>query len=1083
MAKQQCIFLSLVEIPDGIPAHFIDNGVLYLDVDDQTAVSLTKAPQELTSNDKISDEAVRNFSLPVTPKNEFTLRSFTSPIAYKRSYAPIPIIAIGGGLAYKVSYLNVIRSNDERIECQLIRDKNNWLVLASQTKLRDVDWGDPFQFEAETVKQTWDNWEYNDDPSRGMMFAPGDYGKFLNNNKIVAEDIRPLFNPIFLLKTAFCYIGYEIDSPLFQDQILKQSWVYYLRPDYGSIPELLRLRDVGVNVILQSTGSHVFDEVYDEGDVFNLGVYSAPVVADFHFDFDIVLQNTSGSAAETVWVELIRIKANGDEEILHELDFFVAAQNDNLPDVILTLKNQRIEALNVILDPNDQVILRMREPIRLVEYTATGVFWTKTKKTYYKKGDEIPFGTVFRNDTILDLYKGILHFFAGKNEPEINLRKIQFYQPYEVTYYKGTDEESGPYEGFYRSNAEAIDLTQAGLCEGGTLINERADPKRFQLYQFKDSSDAKIAELDLELPLYSKLVDLGEEYKNDTEVHDNPIFEPTLSEFSKRYFGGNGVPLYLPHMWDNTQNELSYDIGPRIMYCPGKTTVYKTKPDGSLIACRFRWETDEDVFETEYPVLFDKCEEKVAATNNDIPIVHFIYGDDPNGYDFYTWHYRVLLLSSLFSSKIQAKVFLTPINYRKTNFRDKYKVPFRGRQFFAKALLIGRYDPCSAEAADIVFRPDVGIDGICPGDIGNNGGDPPNPCNLNAPNIIITPDCGNAEVTATLGGSVTSVVQSEQWMISVNGGPLMAYTPGSPISGSTETVKFIYDAIYTDGCTAHLERTFTFGTICNLLQPTMVFDYNNATNCVSAMGVREDVEECTTIENDSWEYKIDNGAGYGSYALYTEGEEICNFQCIMFKWIGEFGNGCPDFLLEQEFCAPPPICGNQPVISCNSQPDGSIIPSITGTINSEISFIIWNFTFNEESEIYSWSGNSPLVVDGIYHLRALVKFCDGCPEICLQADCEVTTEIEGDPDPKCQEWEVYITNGADTDEYTIPARIPLPDPGTDREEASKNLFVITDGTIKIKDHPDGYAIISDNKLKFPYDLEPWQSIEVRYRRC
>ncbi len=1089
MSKQQCIFISLVEIPSGIPAHFIDNGVLYLDTDDATRLPLTKAPQELNSKGKIKDEAVRNFSLPVTPKNELTLRSFLSPVAYKRSYAPIKVNVIGGGLSYRVTYLNVIRSNNDKIECQLIRDKNHWLVLASQTSLRDVDWGDPIIFSSDIVKQSWDHWRYDGDPSKGYMFAIVDYGKFFHHNKVVSEDTRPLFNPIYILQTAFCHIGYSIESEFFDDDFFKQMWSYYLREDYGTIPELLSRRDVSVNVTFEKDVSDIYDEVFDPSDVFNDGIYSAPVVADFFFDFTMSISDVNRRLARKLFIQIVRKRQGDDEEeILAEGGYELKAiPKYPVPNADVKF-SQTIEALNVILDPNDQVYLLLLDEFGNKYYLINGVFHTRTRKTYFQKGDEMFFGELFRDDTILDYFKGFLHFINGKVEPQFSLRKITAFPPYESTLWKDTNEEIGPFEGFYKPNSQAIDLTDEGLCEGGSLINERAKVKRFHLYQFADSSDAKIDDLNLEQEPFSHKVDLGDEYENKTTEYPNPIFEPTWSDWTRRFFSNEGVPMYLPFMWDNTDGELSFDIGPRMLFCIGKTSVSKTTTRGEEAPVKFRFETDEDTYDTEYPVLFHECKEKIVSLNNTVPIQKFVYGTDDNGFDLYTWFYRILLLSSLYSSKILTKVFLTPTNYRKSRFRDKYKVPFKGREFYAKALSISRYDPCSHEAAEILFLPDVGVDGVCPADIGNDGDPKINPCALNSPTIVITRSCDPLQVSADLGGIVESVIQTETWTVSIDGGVAIPYVPGSQIVGSTEELVFTYDAVYTDGCTAHVEKNFQFELICGQLDPNISFEYDNATNCVKATGDSVQVDDCTTISNESWEVKIDNGGGYGSYAAYTEGDSVCNFECVTFKWTGDFDNNCPSFTVEQEFCAPPPICRNQPVIDCGIQGDGSLIPTIVaaagGVITSQISFVLWQFTHGVDSQIYTWDGKQPLDIDGVYHLRALVKFCDGCPEICLESDCTATTGTTGDPDPKCNEWDVYIGTGFSTNEITVPtSKVVIPDAwvALDAETVSKNLFVILDGTIKIKDHPDGYTLNIGNKITFPYDLRPFQTLEVRNR--
>ena len=896
-----CLSIVLQEIPAGLPAKYLTGGLLLLDTDSQSTTSLNKSIQELSEVNEIKDEIIYDLSIPRTGRNDIALRSFLSPVVYQRTFEPLEARVTLGGLSVDTSHLNVVTVNKDRFEIELIRTDVHWISGAARTKLRDIDWG-TFNFTVTNIGNSWNKFAYvKDTAGEGIMFPVVNYGKFFFGFRVVPEDTRPWFSLPHLLYTAFCHLGWELVCPILDTKLFNQTWCYILGKDYGNEAALVPFREFAVRYYTDGA-TIVEEEIHDLGDVFPEGVfvsppglgtvgvkkeietsaYTTPAEADFIVEGTAFFGNLT-TALNKAYVELIRRHSDGREQVL-------ASQEFTLPAPGFADYNIYIIARNVLVGFQDQVFVRIRSEAQGA-FAPDVVFYNKVNRVFYLTGDTINLNeTIHKEYTVLDLFKGFVHLINGKIETNRTLKQVYVSHPHERTLFKDTPDEIPDNEGFFLPNAAAIDLYSKSNGEA-RIINDKRDKVRFHRYAFRDSTDPYIRNLNLDEELHSKLFDLGEEYGNEDKIYVNPFFEPTHVDFIDQILGGNnGVPLYIPFLLDNTDGRLSYEIGPRVLFCAGNVGVAKLDPNEVLIDIDFRWGWALITVPIKiWPVMFHVTDQVVvySGANKVVPDIRLIYGNDDRGFDIFTFFYFSELMRNVNTLRVQLDVALNSQDYRLATGRTKYKVPVFGREVFGFLDTIDNFSPCSFISATMTIVPEVGIEGLCPPE--SEPGDPPlgSPCGANAPNLILTEDPEAGCVSAVKGGSYVSTIINETLEISVDGGVPVTYVEGTPVCAPFEIVEFIWTIDFED-CPGRIVRVpYVFDRLC-IDEPAIELIIDQTSGCIVAVG--DDSEIFSIIDTDVWEFSFDDI----TYFPYNEGDQICDYAVIYFRRTVNFTNDCPE---------------------------------------------------------------------------------------------------------------------------------------------------------------------------------------------
>lgn len=113
----------------------------------------------------------------------------------------------------------------------------------------------------------------------------------------------------------------------------------------------------------------------------------------------------------------------------------------------------------------------------------------------------------------------------------------------------------------------------------------RPDLKRFTRFQFKPPGDAYIKSLNLAEPPHSRKLLNSVDLPDGVEDVFNPFIEPTVEGqplFIQSGAGGRNPRPFIPRLWDNTNNERSFNIGPRVVYAIGKVRQINPHPQTAV---------------------------------------------------------------------------------------------------------------------------------------------------------------------------------------------------------------------------------------------------------------------------------------------------------------------------------------------------------------------------------------------------------------------------------------------------------------------------------------------------------------------
>jgi len=196
-------------------------------------------------------------------------------------------------------------------------------------------------------------------------------------------------------------------------------------------------------------------------------------------------------------------------------------------------------------------------PDMVIEYFE---IWSKPKRHIYRQGDSINFcDAVSCEKSFLDYLKGAIHMINGIAVEDIATKTLCIYPPKNVEMPDGTMIEG------YDKN-EVVEFKEFVKCLSHVARSDTETIDRYCRLGFAKSTDPNIKNLtDGDEQIHDYLYDNGDQYQN-SEVTDkrNPFFEPTAIT---RVDGVtcNGTGLFLPNLTDNTNGEISYKIGCRIL--------------------------------------------------------------------------------------------------------------------------------------------------------------------------------------------------------------------------------------------------------------------------------------------------------------------------------------------------------------------------------------------------------------------------------------------------------------------------------------------------------------------------------------
>ena len=209
-------------------------------------------------------------------------------------------------------------------------------------------------------------------------------------------------------------------------------------------------------------------------------------------------------------------------------------------------------------------------------------FLAKPKRHIIRQGENINFcDAVTCEKSYLDFLKGVIHLFDGKIIEDIPTKTLCIYPPKNVEMPDGTLIEG------YDNGSPPVEFNNFIKCFSHVAVASTETIDRYCRLGFAKSTDPFVQQFDEANgnQIHDYLHDIGEQIPNSNITEKrNPFFEPTAI---KRVNGisCNGVPVYLPNLSDNTNDEVSYDIGCRVLLADAGVQIDQNGQGPELSYC------------------------------------------------------------------------------------------------------------------------------------------------------------------------------------------------------------------------------------------------------------------------------------------------------------------------------------------------------------------------------------------------------------------------------------------------------------------------------------------------------------------
>lgn len=973
MSCCQCLKIQITSSVTGMPAHFLNGSKLYLDIPENIALELSKSLSRLSDLEKIEDEAAIEFDIPYSPKNEIIGRLVRNHNLISNDYSALPVLVQEGSVVHhSFTELLFTGSSDtsKTFSVKLQRGSSHWIRGAREKYLNTIDFG-TYEFTQANLEDTWTNNDEYIDGDQGVYFPLCHYGGWIAESTILVEDFRPWFHALSVLQKGFCEIGWSFRSPWLETSPGRRLGVYILREDYGFDADSLDNRQFLASApVFDNNGVIIFQtEDYDPSNSYNpsTGEYTGSMEGSFTAVLEIEASSDGGqdSIPATLLIQIVKRESDG-----------------TITEIAGEIKNPPISSrtYNVTITGNTSITYGEAVYILITltgdgSYTVNGGYFTNNPiRVLPQKGDILELNDYVHPDyTLHDILSGFAHAGNCKFKTDWVLREIWMYTPYDSEWYGDL------VDGFYLTTPE--DVTELIEVESEETTAERTSQLRYITLQFKGSTDAYIElnELEAANPLYSRDIDLGEGFIEETETSENPFFEPTANAIIDKFPAiSPEVTTYnidIPHLWDNDQGEVSYKIKPRMLYFFGYVYQIYDDDGGGGTTRKYRLENGSTEL---VPYAGQHFNSKWATSGLDpgtaIENDYAVYGTDNS--DFYNLGYARELLTRKFAGRSSIRFDMSAQRYQQTDFRKLYLAYYNGRTFYFRQEDISTYRTCAAESAIVVIRPEPFIGDICPDLITVD----PSTCQ-NRPRIDVTVNVSGDYISADADDSgIDSPIATDDWEYSTDDGANWStYTPTNQISGF-ESVIFRREVSFSDGCpTKIVTRTGSFATACEN-SPGISLSYDDGTNTITATGTGS---FNSSIDSDDWEVDIDGGG----YSSYTEGDPVTGFDTITFRRTVVYTNSCPTDVITATYTVAGTPCDNDVSIVFTEVLPGSCAYSLSITGNSSTASFV-TFQVSEDGGT-TWRTDAGIAIRKTSNtvVRAFVYYSDGCPASVVQSEC------------------------------------------------------------------------------------------------
>jgi len=764
-----CIKIYARQCPPCLPSTAYDaEGRVCLDTFPTERYSKSKTVTELSEFGKLKSSTVRQFSLPATARNKAILKSYGSVTALNfDNFTLVPVTVFEGSSVAQEIYLSINKKQNtfDRWTVSLTSGGEEWIDGIGNCYLCDIPNLGLFELTKENIRDTWLADSDNSNPVSGALYQDGDdgivwplihyggwtvpavydedTGEIISPTYTTAPDFRPWIYLLKILQEGFCKLGYKLKAPIFETEWGRRLIIYAL-DDVTSLQNEKEILNVGFTpptavtvtdqnfiafnnnfqtvfawlIPFANESAPFFDAAASIGEGYynttNNCVENIAGIYCFEVCMDIVSTNPGGEDI-VIWLTVDDPSVGGTEAIPSTFIKINEGLNEN---VCFTFENVKINM-------GDIVKLSVQFPSLETTFNFPvvngGSLSVVQKSITYQEGIILDIASLLDcTCTLEDILAGALHLIGkGKIQTDHLSRTVCIYPPETIKTprSRGGSEIT---EGYFLPKTQAIDMRDKIIKNSECVTISKEGRNRFLRLCFNDNDDYLESQGfgDGNKP-YSSTNDLGDDngFVNDTDDDCNPTFDATGTIIADdiNLTNDESNSIEIPALWDNTDNEISWDLGKRILVYQGYTSQ-RGLPDPQDDNVGFNFWSCESTpgglisTQTEAPIAYHESEyEYWFGNTNDLSVTYA----DNDSFSQLNFYERELLnlLRGLMSEYL---FLLNNCDYRDIDFRKAFYFEYAGKPLYFWPSQIKDFRSCENIPTPVIGYPENKQLVICP---------------------------------------------------------------------------------------------------------------------------------------------------------------------------------------------------------------------------------------------------------------------------------------------------------------------------------------------------------------------------------
>lgn len=707
-----------------------------LDVPPGFSLRLSKDVERLSIVNKITTEGALGFSLPFSPTNDAVFIEYQTPRTVDNRVRYYRVSVRVGNHAVRLNRLVVKGRNSKTRtwDLELQRSPDHWVELASQLKVNQIDFGQLEMTEA-LVEDSWDAPVYEGDysvpdpmvPQNPAVHMPViDFGNWVDQSvqpqqstgpykRVMPEDMRPLVSLPYLLKRGGCQIGWTVEGIIFETDWFRRLWVYNLRPDYYALGKIV---EGGKVIGRRFTRMEVKNTISTILRFTELVYGQTPnLVPAFPADYLCGITNYQTAALKYK----ITLKGDFTNEQPDDLtvEFAVWEVADNGTGIFLTgevLSDPQAFTFGAgqtkTVNYEQEVILKGGQMGVVYGYVypfdgffvEPGMyFMVEPANQSLMTGDVVRVADLMSDQTTyLDWLKASVHLCNGRLDTDWETKTLTIYPN------RTSDVFGETVPGFLLTEQASVEIGEKMVVNSIVAKPIRPDLKRYYRLEFARSTDAYIDSLNLTEPAHSRTLINGLDFPNEIESDENPLIEPTMEGrpvgpdgrgILKTAAGNRASEPMLPKMFDNTDAQRSFNIGPRVLYSFGLVRqIYPTPINPAIDGyASFAWGSGG------YASFFGYATQKRTWELDPTPATdgNLIFGKAV--FDLFVMFYLGLTQDARGGTTLDTLIKFAMRDYVGFNFRSLYAFKYNGIPLRVEMTGIRDFAPCQEISTPVTF--------------------------------------------------------------------------------------------------------------------------------------------------------------------------------------------------------------------------------------------------------------------------------------------------------------------------------------------------------------------------------------------